>query len=753
MYKFFKKNKNLWLKLIFIILIPLIPTAFFLKNGFFLNGDAVFPVDHEVRRLFLENSFNMWLGSALGSDYFWGFRAYLLDLVCKIFAFNLDFAQFFANYIIFFFGSLGVFLLSKKYIKSVPFRGIAMLLYIVNIWVVSTPTFMLIQGVFVLPLLLYFYISFVERGNLKFLLLHMIFFFLLGTMHCFILYAIIITFYNVSYLTFSRENYFKNFKRNFLVLFLSTLTISFFVLPFLFNFFSKSPDTLVLSKQAFATQPAYKFYSGDQTVLNSMRLISVERLFSFIYTSSHLVDKTYAKILHFFSMIYIVLVLLYFLVNKKINKKTIFLMALFIFGIFLSSFHNLTDINFVKKFVMAIYPPVSVDSTVAIPLVMLPASIMIGFVLENLFNKVIKKVMKYLLATVISVFFIFYSFFVVYPFYSFKSYSQIPYETLKKNAFYIREIVGHSGKDSALLIYPISTMHVFPYSNYLLSYHIIFPYDKILSFFAVQTSYPWTREFANRIIYPNKDTFSPKFFRQIGINRIVLLKNVVNEDLKYYLGLKDYLIKSGFSLKYEDDNFIFYQADDYAPLIHVARPIVVDGEKEDLFQFIAKGNFEIGNSVLFPSNNLAPQALQFIKNYNNLYTNNEDLPKIKFEKINPSKYRVHVNTPYPFFLVFSESYNPQWRVYFDNPLSTTETPKNGLHDISYLFKKRYLIGNHFFADGYSNAWYIDKTGEYDLVVFFQIQSYFLLGFILSGLSLIVVVAYIFYKVKYKKGSI
>jgi len=97
---------------------------------------------------------------------------------------------------------------------------------------------------------------------------------------------------------------------------------------------------------------------------------------------------------------------------------------------------------------------------------------------------------------------------------------------------------------------------------------------------------------------------------------------------------------------------------------------------------------------------------------------------IAFQKINPSKYRIHVNTSHPFILVFSEYYDSEWNAYYESNLSW----------IDVFYKEP--IQEHFSVNGYANAWYVDRVGEYDIVLYFKPQSSVYAGLIVSSLSLI-----------------
>ncbi|MCZ7355903.1 MAG: hypothetical protein O8C66_09035 [Candidatus Methanoperedens sp.] len=144
------------------------------------------------------------------------------------------------------------------------------------------------------------------------------------------------------------------------------------------------------------------------------------------------------------------------------------------------------------------------------------------------------------------------------------------------------------------------------------------------------------------------------------------------------------------------------------------------------------------------------------------HTNQNNKFDITFQEINPTKYKVHVNTSKPFVLVFSESYDPQWKAYIEDKNSEPNDiiksyentkVKEAKHDmkftpsdVSYLFKKSLPDENHFMANGYANSWYIDSQelsmGEnFTVVLYFKPQSYFYIGLVISGITFISVVGY------------
>lgn len=105
---------------------------------------------------------------------------------------------------------------------------------------------------------------------------------------------------------------------------------------------------------------------------------------------------------------------------------------------------------------------------------------------------------------------------------------------------------------------------------------------------------------------------------------------------------------------------------------------------------------------------------------------------IVFQRVDPTKYEIHVNAIKPFFLVFSEPYHSEWKAYYESDLSWIEA----------LWKKPISDDKHFLVNGYANAWYIDKSGEYDIILYFRPQSSVTIGLIISVSSFFACLTYL-----------
>lgn len=134
-----------------------------------------------------------------------------------------------------------------------------------------------------------------------------------------------------------------------------------------------------------------------------------------------------------------------------------------------------------------------------------------------------------------------------------------------------------------------------------------------------------------------------------------------------------------------------------------------------------------GNSFFF----LKPVQYQF----------SNEIPNISFEKKSPTKYLVKVKkSTSPFFLVFSDTYDSRWKAYVN------ENNKE-MNWFMAIFSKSIPDDNHFSVNGYVNSWYVDKTGDYSITLYFLPQSLFYLSLIISGLTFIGCVVYLAYSWK------
>lgn len=116
-----------------------------------------------------------------------------------------------------------------------------------------------------------------------------------------------------------------------------------------------------------------------------------------------------------------------------------------------------------------------------------------------------------------------------------------------------------------------------------------------------------------------------------------------------------------------------------------------------------------------------------------------NLPKISFKKINPTKYVAQVSGAVnPYLLVFSESFHSGWRAY----IRKVSSPKSAIWET--WFKKPLSEDRHFLVNGYANSWWVEKQGDYEIVLEFWPQRLLYIGLLISGLTFLCCVGYLVY---------
>ena len=174
----------------------------------------------------------------------------------------------------------------------------------------------------------------------------------------------------------------------------------------------------------------------------------------------------------------------------------------------------------------------------------------------------------------------------------------------------------------------------------------------------------------------------------------------------------------------------------------------------DNVEWLKKIDIGTDDLVIYENENFKPH-IYMTKEQETIY---QELPyeKVAFEQKNPSEYKIHLkNVSSSFYLNFSESYHSDWDLKIGN-----------FNWSSAILEKNYFLEseNHMKNNAGLNSFYIDlssisknnytknRDGSYnvDLTLYFKPQSYFYIGLIVSGLTLIVMAGYLVYDFKKRK---
>lgn len=134
-----------------------------------------------------------------------------------------------------------------------------------------------------------------------------------------------------------------------------------------------------------------------------------------------------------------------------------------------------------------------------------------------------------------------------------------------------------------------------------------------------------------------------------------------------------------------------------------------------------------------------------------LKTETLQVPKISFQKINPTRFKVSVkNATAPYFLSFSENYDKEWKAfivkakdnekgpvassYFGDTVQELSSAHNVFFQKDFLamfFTKSIPDAKHIRINGYANGWFIDQTGDYNIIIQYWPQYLFYIGIFVS----------------------
>lgn len=104
-----------------------------------------------------------------------------------------------------------------------------------------------------------------------------------------------------------------------------------------------------------------------------------------------------------------------------------------------------------------------------------------------------------------------------------------------------------------------------------------------------------------------------------------------------------------------------------------------------------------------------------------------NLPEVSYTHPSSTNYQIEIKgAEKPFILVVSETYYPLWKA--------TIRQGHGSRVVTEDW--------HFVANGYANAWYIDQSGDFEVVVEFTLQRWFQRGAVISIVSLMGVASYL-----------
>ena len=177
------------------------------------------------------------------------------------------------------------------------------------------------------------------------------------------------------------------------------------------------------------------------------------------------------------------------------------------------------------------------------------------------------------------------------------------------------------------------------------------------------------------------------------------------------LGITDVVTYDKVHLNEIDDEYVF-------PRVYgTSKYILIDGHANQLTEFLELSNFASNKPVLFLSDQLSPSHLHDIQR---LELDESTDVNVVFKQVDPTEYMVHVTSSEPFFLVLSTRFDSEWVARIDGK----------------------EVDLHLDANGYANAWLVDKTGTFDIILKYKIQDYYNIAMMMSLFTFVGCIIYV-----------
>ena len=233
------------------------------------------------------------------------------------------------------------------------------------------------------------------------------------------------------------------------------------------------------------------------------------------------------------------------------------------------------------------------------------------------------------------------------------------------------------------------------------------------------------------VIHPADSFLSGYIAEELATNTTVQIDNMLNlMNIKYVILHNDIdtdfynftspeVFKNSLSIQNVSHEHTFGQIDIYLnnewlnSQVYAASHVI--SVNDTSFIANATENIKSGQSVFYLSNQLTTEQSNFITSVQSELGTPQN---VTYQEISATQYTIQVtNASKPFFLVLSNSYNGFW--------------------VANINGQQEPDANHFMVNGYANAWYINKTGSFNVKLEFWPQNLFYVSGIISITSLII----------------
>lgn len=155
-----------------------------------------------------------------------------------------------------------------------------------------------------------------------------------------------------------------------------------------------------------------------------------------------------------------------------------------------------------------------------------------------------------------------------------------------------------------------------------------------------------------------------------------------------------------------------FELSDTLPPVYIAKRIILTNFS-DTTEFINS----LSNIRLNESNIAILDNKMHMLYCEEIYKTNE--PRYQSLKLNPILYKVHIyKSDSPILLILLQNYDIYWSAYIIKGDKRIKIPDE----------------YHFIVNGFANGWYINKTGSFEMELYYEPQKYYEIGLIISKIA-------------------
>lgn len=236
---------------------------------------------------------------------------------------------------------------------------------------------------------------------------------------------------------------------------------------------------------------------------------------------------------------------------------------------------------------------------------------------------------------------------------------------------------------------------------------------------------------------------STRFYAQNSTGKLMGLLNVKyvlldkSVDTDFYdwpsmeTNLKLIELQRGIRLISTRGEILVFENEFFVPHIYATRSLLLKEDLKDMIKVVESDEWAPGKSVVLLRDQLSLSDYAFIEGLSRQGSEGEVI--ITVRKLSQTRYSFSVTATEPFFIVLGESYDSNWKAYFGE----TDWFRS-------LFMHPIPEERHYIANGYANAWYVEQAGSYTITIFYQNQSLFYVGLLLSVVTICAALGFFIY---------